>query len=225
MMLRYPTFTTILGMLLALGLGTSPTVAVASTTSGGTSTQTVQWTSLPLVASTDLPPADPTSTVPQVVINVSPAGAIIPPTLSDGSLGSPLTVPANSTGFDPSQLVVALLNTKDASGNPEQELGLDFFGSGLKAGTSIPLTLSIDSSLVSNPPQLSVLTPGFAFAPDSSSSSSSATPAISTGESSRSSETNSAAQTIPEPLSLFLWSVIVVGVAARKRFSPRFKAA
>ncbi len=228
-MLRYPTPMTTLGMLLALGLGTSPIVAAASTTSG-TPTQTVQWTSSPLVASTSLPPADPTSTVPQVVIAVSPAGEIVPPTLADGSLGSPITVSANSTGFDPKQLVVALLNTKDASGNPVQQLGLDFFGTGLKAGTSIPLTLSINSAMASTPPTLSVLTPGFAFAPTTPPSSSSATPAISSsssssGSSNSSDAAGSGAVSTPEPLSLALWSAIVVGLVARKRFSPRVQTA
>ena len=218
MMLRYPTPTTMLGMLLALGLGTAPIVAAAST-------QTVQWTSSPLVATTSLPPADPTSTEPQVVIAVSPAGSIVPPTLSDGTLGSPITVPANSTGFDPKQLVVALLNTNDASGNPVQELGLNFFGSGLKAGTSIPLTLSINSSMASNPPTLSVLTPGFSFQSASPPSSSSATPAISSRGSSNSSDASSGALPIPEPLSLVLWSSIVVGFVARKQFSPRVRPA
>ena len=227
MMLRYPTPMTTLGMLLALGLGTSPIVAAASTASG-TPTQTVQWTSSPLIASTNLPPADPASTVPQVVIAVSPAGEVVPPTLADGSLGSPITVPADSTGFDPKQLVVALLNTKDPSGNPVQQLGLDFFGTGLKAGTSIPLTLSINSAMASTPPTLNVLTPGFAFAPTTPPSSSSATPAISSsssGSSNTSDAAGSGAVTIPEPLSLGLWSAIVVGLVARKRFFPRVRTA
>jgi hypothetical protein len=233
-MLRYPTPVTVLGMLLALGLGTPSIVAAASTTSG-TSTQPVQWTSSPLVASTDLSPADPTSKVPQVIIDVSPAGAVVPPTLDNGSLGSPLTVPKDSKGFDPAQLVVALLNTKDVGGNSVQEIGLDFFGPGVKAGTSFPLTLSINPAMADKPPTLKALTPGFQFLPNPPPSAPSAATSAATSTSSNSSgsgrsinpsesssnNAGSGAVTIPEPLSLALWSAIVVGLVTRKRLSTR----
>ncbi len=59
-----------------------------------------------------LPVPDANIAGPQVVAMVAPAGGVVPPTNADGTQGSPLTVLSDSTGFDPSQLVVAL---KDAT--------------------------------------------------------------------------------------------------------------
>jgi hypothetical protein len=134
---------------------------------------------------------------PQVEALVEPPGGVVPPTGSDGSTESPLQILSGSTGFDQSQLVVALKNTTSSSGQPEQMFGLVFFGQGLAAGGVLNFSLTTDSSLTT-PPTLESLTPGVtitldSFTPDSGSSGSS-----------------SGAATVgnPEPLSMLIWALL-----------------
>jgi hypothetical protein len=148
---------------------------------------------------------------------ITPTGSVVPPTLSDGTQGSPLTVLPNSTGFDPSQLVVALRDATSSAGQPEQQLGLVFYGQGLQAGGVLNFALSINSALASDPPALQSLTPGVTIALDSSTAAA-ATSGVSNNTGSSSS---SASNAIPEPLSVILWSAVLVGLVARNRMHSR----
>jgi hypothetical protein len=193
--------------LLTLGFGTRPTVAPAATINPNASTTTATYR---LTSTTSLPVPDASVQGPQVVAAILPPGSVVPPTLADGSQGSPLTVLPDSTGFDPNQLVVALKDTTNSSGQPEQMFGLVFFGQGLKPGGVLHFALSVNSALASNPPVLESLTPGVSIVPDP----------IATGTDGGSGSggtTPPVGNEIPEPVSMVLWSSVAIGIAARRR--------
>jgi hypothetical protein len=158
-------------------------VSAASTT--GTATYT-------LTAPDGLPPADPSSSGPQVVAQITPLGSVVPPTLPNGDEGSPLTILPDSHGFDQANLVVGL---KDNTSPPQQLLGLAFDGSGLAAGGLLHFSLSIDKSLTT-PPALESLTPGVTIVSDPTTPTNPPTGGGPT-------EVNT-----PEPLSVLLWSLL-----------------
>ena len=116
MMLRCPSRVAPVGTLLVLGLGMLPLPAHAASVNPNSSITTATYR---LTSSVNIPAADPTSQIPQVVALISPAGAVVPPTNADGTQGSPLTILPTSSGFDTSQLVVALKNgtTPGGQGN------------------------------------------------------------------------------------------------------------
>lgn len=96
--------------------------------------------------------------LPQLEAKVIPAGGIVPPTLPDGSQGSPLTIESDSFGFDKDHLVVALNNNPEV--NPtDQKFGLVFFNGGLAADNLLHFSLSINNAL-STPPALEITSPG-----------------------------------------------------------------
>ena len=162
-----------------------------------------------------------------MVALITPPGGVVPPTLSNGTQGSPLTVLPGSTGFDPSQLVVALDNAPSSTGQPQQELGLVFFGEGFQAGGVLNFALSINSALASDPPVLQPLTQGITITADSPPAATTTAGASGHGGSSSGSSTNSVATSVvnnPEPLSVILWSALLVGVVARNRMLSRRKA-
>ena len=79
--------------------------------------------------------------------------------------------------------------------------------------------------MASDPPELQPLTQGVAITADSSpspSSSSTTSGASSNGGSSSGSSTTGVVN--PEPLSVILWSAVLVGVVARNRLLSRRKA-
>ncbi len=211
-MLRCLSRVALSGTLLALGLGFQPMAAHAA--SANASTTTVDYS---LTTSTPIAVPGANISGPQVVALITPTGSVVPPTLSDGTQGSPLTVLPNSTGFDPSQLVVALRDATSSAGQPEQQLGLVFYGQGLQAGGVLNFALSINSALASDPPALQSLTPGVTIALDSSTAAA-ATSGVSNNTGSSSS---SASNAIPEPLSVILWSAVLVGLVARNRMHSR----
>jgi len=200
-----------LGTLLAIGLGFQPMAARAA--SANASTTTVDY-SLTSSSTIGVPGANISG--PQVVALITPTDSVVPPTLSDGTQGSPLTVLPNSTGLDPSQLVVALRDATSSSGQPEQQLGLVFYGQGLQAGGVLNFALSINSALASDPPVLQSLTPGVTITKDSPT-----TAATSVVSSSAGSSSSSSSNAIPEPLSVILWSAVLVGLVARNRMLSR----
>ena len=212
MMRRCSTSMAVLAALLALGFGTQPNLARAAAINpnASTSTATVDYR---LTSSTTIPVPPATLTSPQVVAMVVPTGSVVPPTDADGTQGSPLTILPDSHGFDPSQLVVALKDTTSATGQPEQQFGLVFYGQGLQPGGVLHFALSINSALLNNPPQLQSLTPGISIVPDA--------PATNTpgagGTTSGAGGQGGGGTEVPEPLSLVLWSAVVGGVLARKR--------
>ncbi len=224
MMLRCLSRMALLGTLLAIGLGFQPMAARAA--SANASTTTVDYS---LTASSPIAVPGANISGPQVVALITPTGSVVPPTLSNGTQGSPLTVLPSSTGLDPSQLVVALRDATSSSGQPEQQLGLVFYGQGLQANGVLNFALSINSALASDPPVLQSLTPGITITADSPTTGTTTTGTTTTagtsgnGGSSSASSSNGVVNN-PEPLSVILWSALLVGVVARNRMLSRRKA-
>ena len=214
MMLRCLSRVALLGTVFTLVSGSLPMAARADSVNPNSSTTTVDYR---LTTNTTLGVPSASSTTPQVVALVSPPGGVVPPTQSNGTTGSPLTVLPDSSGFAANQLIVALNNAPTSSGQSQQELGLDFFGTGFQAGGVLHFGLSVNSALASDPPVLTSLTPGITITADS--------PATSTGPGSSSSPGGSSPSIVnnPEPLSVILWSALLVGVVARNRMLSRRK--
>jgi len=214
-MLRCFSRVALLGTLLTLGLGFQPMAAHAASVNA--STTTVDY-SLTTSSTIGVPGANISG--PQVVALITPTDSVVPPTLSNGTQGSPLTVLPGSTGFDPSQLVVALRDATSSSGQPEQELGLVFYGQGFQAKGVLNFALSINSALASDPPVLQSLTPGVyitaVFPPAGSTTAGTSGSAGSSSGSSAGGIINN-----PEPLSVILWSAVLIGVVARNRMLSR----
>lgn len=217
MMLRCLSRVALLGTLLALGFGFHPMAAHAAVNA---STTTVDYS---LTTSSTIGVPDSNISGPQVVALITPPGSVVPPTLSNGTQGSPLTVLPGSTGFDPSQLVVALNNAPSSTGQPQQQLGLVFYGDGFQANGVLNFALSINSALASNPPVLQPLTQGITITADSPPAATTTAGASGNGGSSSGSSTNSVVNN-PEPLSVILWSAVLVGIVARNRMFSRGKA-
>ena len=217
MMLRCLSRVALLGTLLALGFGSQPMAAHAAVNA---STTTVDYS---LTTSSTIGVPDSNISGPQVVAMITPPGSVVPPTLSNGTQGSPLTVLPGSTGFDPSQLVVALNNAPSSTGQPQQQLGLVFYGDGFQANGVLNFALSINSALASDPPELQPLTQGSTITADSPPAATTTSGASGNGGSSSGSPTNSVVNN-PEPLSVILWSAVLVGVVARNRMLSRRKA-
>jgi hypothetical protein len=114
--------------------------------------------------------------------------------------------------------VVALKDTTSATGQPEQQFGLVFYGQGLQPGGVLHFALSINSALVNNPPQLQSLTPGISIVPDAPATN---TPSSGGGTTSGAGGQGGGGTEVPEPLSLVLWSAVVGGVLARNRLTRR----
>ena len=162
----------------------------------------------------DVENVTPGVTLPQLEANVIPAGGIIPPIQSDGSQGSPLTIEPDSFGFDKDHLVVAL-NNNPLENPTEQKFGLVFFNGGLAADNLLHFSLSVDKALTT-PPTLEITSPGSlqgvilkaeAVTPP--------TPTPPTEPST----------TIPEPMSVLLWSAIAGLGLIRARGFRRAKLA
>ena len=136
----------------------------------------------------------PTIAPPEVVALVQPAGGVVTPT-STATQG-PLTILANSSGFNASGVYDYLASTKDSNGNPLQAIGLSFYGQGLAAGGILNFSLNVANA--SAPPQLVSQTSGVSISLDKSSSSSSS--------SSSQTMTGVTEAQVPEPLSLLVWS-------------------
>ena len=105
MMLRCLSRVALLGTLLALGLGFQHVAAHADSVNPNASTTTVDYR---LTTSSTIGAPGSNISGPQVEALITPTGGVVPPTLSNGTQGSPLAVLPGSTGLDPSQLVVAL---------------------------------------------------------------------------------------------------------------------
>jgi hypothetical protein len=121
-------------------------------------------------------------TFPQVTATISPAGSVQP---TDPSAG-PLTILGGS-GFSQSGLV-------DALNGDGSKLGLIFFNGGLAANGSLHFALDVNTALSSTPPIVTSTTPGVSITPDSSTF----TPT--------SAEQTVTPQSIPEPMSVLVWT-------------------
>lgn len=137
-------------------------------------------------------------TLPQLEANVIPAGGITPPTLTDGSQGSPLTIEPDSYGFDKDHLVVALKN--DPLVDPtDQKFGMVFFNGGLAADNLLHFTLNINNALTS-PPTLQITSPGSLEGVVLTAEKSSLDPPPP--------PVDQPTPTIPEPMSMLVWSAL-----------------
>jgi len=90
-MRRCSTSMAVLTALLALGFGTQPNLARADAINpnASISTATVDYR---LTSSSTIPVPPASLTSPQVVAMIVPTGSVVPPTNSDGTEGSPLTI-------------------------------------------------------------------------------------------------------------------------------------
>lgn len=169
-----------------------------------------------LTTSADFPVPSADIAGPQVVAMVVPAGGVAPPTNADGSQGSPLTVLSDSSGFDADQLVVALKDATDDAGNPQQLLGLVFFGQGLHAGGVLNFALSIDKALADNPPKLVSSTPGVTITSLTPPADPDPDPGAGGGGLDPDPSVN-----VPEPVTFLVWSIAACAIALRGRASRR----
>jgi hypothetical protein len=193
-----------------LGLGAwAPSAKAAAINPNGT-TATAYYR---LTADSGLPAPASDIAGPQVVALVSPAGGVVPPVGADGKQGSPLTILSDSQGFDADQLVVALKDSTNSNGEPEQLLGLVFFGQGLQPGGVLHFALSIDQALADTPPLLTSSTPGITIAaiPQDGPDPDPGTPP----------DPVDPAPNVPEPVAFLLWSAAAGGIAFRTRSRAR----
>jgi hypothetical protein len=219
---------------LAFLASTSPAVAGAITTGATTNASDLTAYTYELTSSVDIPAAqNSTSTTnpePQVVLSIAPPGAVVAlRTGTDSSnnaiFAQPLTPLASSAGLDPdlSNVAVFLKPPPGTSNSGSQELGLSFFGAGLKSavnGGHLDFTLSVDKTLAA--PVLTSTDPTVSVAMLSSAPSKATTTVATTTPPPQTTtpDTNAApTATIPEPISLALWSTVALAglVQARVR--------
>jgi hypothetical protein len=211
---RCPAPLTMLVTALALSLGSRP----MSTQAAAVTTSTADYT---LTSSAGLPVPGANLSGPQVEALILPPGGVVPPTSSTGAQESPLTILPGSSGFDASQLVVALKSTTSSTGQPEQMFGLVFYGQGLAAGGVLNFALTTESSL-KTPPVLQSQTPGVSITLDSVSSSTTGSGSGSSGGTPDAG--GGGGPVVPEPLSLLIWSALacagLLRVRAQRRSQP-----
>jgi hypothetical protein len=195
----------------ALVLAASPAPTRASGIVGGTA-------NYQLTSTSDIPVPSASATAPQVIAEVVPPGTVVPPTQADGTAGSPLTILNTSSGFDQSQLIVALKNGTDSTGATQQLFGLSFFGNGFSKSGQLDFSLNLGNS-VTTAPQLQSLTPGVSIVALQTGTGSNAT----SGSSTSSAVTPQA--TVPEPMSVVLWSTVAGLGLLRARRLRRWLAA
>jgi hypothetical protein len=143
----------------------------------------------------------PTLAQPQVIAEVVPAGGVVTPPSS--ATQGPLTILSASPGIKSTGVYDFLATTTPSNGQPIQGLGLSFYGNGLQAGDTLQFALNVANQ--SSPPQLNSLTQGVTITLDPPS----------TGGGSGSSTT--IADSVPEPLSLLLWSALAGAGLIRAR--------
>ena len=153
---------------------------------------------------------DGSAATSQVVASILPAGSVAPPTPDT----SPLTILPGSTGFNASNLVDFLGDGTLSTGDPLQVLRLQFDPKGFGQGAVLNFGLNLAQNYTGPPPTL-ILPPGttgLSLLPY--------TPPVATGGQSGSETTTNGSGTtaapvsggvtsasVPEPLSLALWSV------------------
>jgi hypothetical protein len=138
---------------------------------------------------------------PQVVALIQPPGGVVVPPSS--STQGPLTILANSSGFNTSGVYDFLATKTDSNGQPVQALGLSFYGQGLAAGGVLNFSLNVANQ--NAPPQLVSQTTGVTIALSQT------TPASTPPDS------GVPAARTPEPLSILLWSILAGAGLLRAR--------
>ena len=187
-----------------------------------------------LTSSVDIPAASTSSTDPQVILNVTPPGAISPLKTGVDASGNPIYAQplqplASSTGInsDLGNVAIFLKPPPGTPGTGSQQLGLSFFGSGLKSlsnGGELDFTLSVDKAL--GTPILTPTDPKIHVAAMDLSSTTGSTTTTTTTTTTPTTGTTLATNTstppvstavIPEPMSVVLWAAVVGGLALRAK--------
>jgi hypothetical protein len=159
-------------------------------------------------ASYELVNSNPPGTAPvtKIVANVIPPGTIQPPDPST----SPLTILPGSSGFDENNLQVLLGSGQTPSGSPLQALALNFGSQGFAPGGVLNFSLSLSNAFTGAPTlQLPDSSTGLAITQLTTPPSNNQ-PA--TGGTS--SNNTSTGGTVPEPVSLALWSTAALAFVA-----------
>jgi hypothetical protein len=223
---------------LAFLASTSPAVAGAITTGATTDPGALTTFTYELTSSVDIPAAQnstsSTAPQPQVVLDIAPPGAVVAlQTGTDSSnnpiFAQPLTPLASSAGVDSdlSNVAVFLKPPPGTSNSGSQELGLSFFGEGLKSavnGGHLDFSLSVDKTLAA--PVLTSPDPTISVAMLSSAPSSTTTTVATTTPTTTTTAPDASSVStaiIPEPVSLALWSTVALAglVQARVRAGRR----
>ncbi len=209
-MRRCPTQLAVLTAVLTLALAVRPSpVHADGITTPGTATYSISIPGGLPDPGTDVNHVNSGVSLPQIEAQVNPPGSIVPPTNSDGSQGSPLTILPDSFGFDQNHLVVALNNNTPT--NPtDQKFGLVFFNGGLAADNLLHFSLNVDKALTT-PPTLEIISPtnpsGLMFKPDP--------PPVTTPVTDPGGTPPSV--NIPEPMPVIVWSILAALGLVRAR--------
>ena len=193
-----------------------------------------------LTSSVDLPAASTSSTDPQVIINVTPPGAISPVQTGVDTSGNtiyaqPLQPLASSTGInsDLGNVAIFLKPPPGTPGTGTQQLGLSFFGSGLKSlsnGGELDFTLSVDKALgtpVLTPtdPKIHIAQLDLASTTGSTTSSTVTSTTTSNKGTTATTTPGTSTQSIPEPISVVLWAAVAGVLAIRAHTYRRRQSA
>lgn len=204
MIRRCPAPLTMMVAALAISLGSRP----MSTQADAISTTTYELTNTTAI---------PASSNISVEAVVSPTGGIVTLPAVNGVVPNPLTPVSLPAGLNADELVDGLKNATGSNGQPEQLFGLEF-GQGLPANSVFTFTLTTEGSL-STAPQLISQTTGVTINTISYSPSGS-TPITDAGGGGSGGGSGS----VPEPLSLLIWSALACAglwrVRAQRRSQP-----
>lgn len=240
MLRRCPAPSMVLTAALAFGLGWMPLPSRADGLTAGSNTSNTPTVLLDYTLTTTqaIAPASGTpstsgssNTTPQVLALDTPISIVPPPSTS--STG-PLEIRGPAAGYyyqNPNELLVGVGNTT-LNGSPVQALGLTFYGKGLAAGDSLTFSMPFAASIVNgNPPQVpqfTVVNPStlqpistiqIKYIGKDSSSGTTITTGTGTATGGGSGVTiTPQGGTVPEPLSLLVWSALAgIGVWRTRR--------
>ena len=216
MTLRCPCPVALVGAVVAvgfsLGLQPAPTHAASVNPNASTSPVTADYRLINVGSS--LPAPDP-SQAPQVVALVTPTGGIVPPTLADGTRN-----PAHSP---PRLERVRLESTRrgvEGHDVRRRPAPADVRAGVLRPGPSnrrgAPFCSQHRQLPGQQPPALQSQTPGIVIVADPPASAQ-----VGAGDGGGTVATNGGRHETPEPLSVVLWSAVLVGVAARRHLLRR----
>jgi hypothetical protein len=167
----------------------------------------------------------PNVSPPQIIAKIIPPGALQGASSSGGASGTnPLNFDQAATTYSTNGIVVDLLSPIQKDGS--QYIGFSLFGAPLQPGQQIVFSLA-DPNLISNPPQFQPIdssgNPDTAIhiALDPTTSGSDSSGSNNTGSGSTPTPSSSSDNSVPEPLSLVLWSTLAgAGLWSRRRRTP-----
>jgi hypothetical protein len=188
-----------------------------------------------VTTSQDIPAASASSSGPQAIFEINPPGAVVPPVDSSGNQTTPLTIrvspfqasdgntytTAGTFSQNPQDVIVGLKTGTAPSGGgaAPQMLGLSFLNSGL--GTGQDLIFSLNVADPNNPPTLVSQTPGVSVQELLPAPPAPVTPTTSTTETPTAvplaAPTSNSQSSVPEPLSISLWSALTGAGLLRAR--------